>query len=122
MSRRVWSVHLRVWSCTTATAMALACAPPLFADAYMDAIRGEAAKIDAGPTAAATAPKGKDSASQDTNATLFERELDQRYHGTYLFYKQLPGRSREEVLQAHANGATMDEIRKKVMERFLHSQ
>lgn len=117
MSRRVWFVHLRPWSYTAATAMVIAFAPSLFADDYLDALKGEAGKIDAGPAAA--------SASQDSEAPPpldFERELDRRYHGTYLFYKQLPGRSREEILQAHANGASMEEIRKKIMDRFLHKQ
>lgn len=117
MSRCVWSVDPMLWSYTTATAMAFA--QPLFADAYTDAIKGEAYRIDSGPTVTTTAPKGAGSISQGPLATPFERELDQRYHGTYLFYKQLSGPSQEEILQAHANGASMAEIREKVMDGFL---
>jgi hypothetical protein len=84
-------------------------------DAYLDAIRTEADKLDAAsvvaPARAAAEP-----------AAGFEQELQARYRGTYLFYKKLPPKSQEEVLLEYQQGASIEDVRKTIMNRFLHSR
>ncbi|MEW8395104.1 MAG: hypothetical protein AB2707_02980 [Candidatus Thiodiazotropha sp.] len=50
----------------------------------------------------------------------FEEDLKARYMGSFTFYKKLPRRSREEVFEEYKGGASIDEIRKKIMDRFLN--
>jgi hypothetical protein len=101
-----------------ATLVAFTMAPRASADAYTEAIKGEAQRIDARPGAPKPGAAGSPAAPQDAEAAAFERELEQRYRGTYLFYKQLPVRNQEEVLQAHRGGASFENIRKMVMDRY----
>jgi len=51
----------------------------------------------------------------------FEDELKDRFLGSFTFYKKLPQRSREEVYRGYLNGNTIREIRKMIMNRYLHS-
>ncbi|MCG8037820.1 MAG: hypothetical protein JAZ19_12385, partial [Candidatus Thiodiazotropha taylori] len=50
----------------------------------------------------------------------FEEDLKSRYLGSYTFYKKLPRRAREEVYEEYKGGASIDEIRQKIMNRFLN--
>ena len=50
----------------------------------------------------------------------FEFELQERYTGSAVFYRKLPRRSQEEVYQDYRQGASISEVRKKIMNRFLH--
>ena len=81
-------------------------------DDYLSAISDEAEKVE-------------QNISVDTNGTgqtlrEFDAELKSRYRGTYTFYRKLPRRSREEIYQDYRDGASIDEIRKKIMDRFLN--
>jgi hypothetical protein len=113
---RQWLDH--TWA--AAALLSLAFAPPLAADAYMDAIKQEAHKIDQSPETPVRV-MGAGSVSQDSQLAAFEQDLDQHSHGTYLFYKQLPARSQADVLEAHEQGASSDETRRMIMDRFLNS-
>ena len=88
-------------------------------ETYLDAIQTEAAKLDGGDTEEPASPA--ESPSDDPQAA-FERELEERYRGSYLFYKKLPAKSQEEVFNEYEGGASIEDVRKKIMSRFLHSR
>lgn len=50
----------------------------------------------------------------------FETLLRQEHVGTYSFYRKLPGRGREEVFVDYRNGASMEALREKVVNRYLN--
>lgn len=88
-------------------------------DAYLKRIQSEAFKVDA-------AGDVLQAEETDTDATndigVFENELEEHYRGSYLFYKKLPNRSRREVYLEYQKGASIDDIRKKIMSRYLHKR
>jgi hypothetical protein len=50
----------------------------------------------------------------------FEALLRQQHVGTYSFYRRLPERSREEIFVDFGSGASMESLRDKVVDRYLH--
>lgn len=50
----------------------------------------------------------------------FEAVLREQHVGTYSFYRRLPERSREEVFTDFRHGASVEDLRQKVIDRFLH--
>jgi hypothetical protein len=52
----------------------------------------------------------------------FEALLQKDYRGSYLFFKKLPPRSQEEILLDYQNGASINDVRKKIMDKFLHKE
>jgi hypothetical protein len=89
-------------------------------DPYLSAISSEAAKVDgtAQPTLEKDDPQAI-SGQEGPSIEAFEEDLKSRYRGSYTFYEKLPRRTREEVFGEYRDGATIDEIRKKIMDRFL---
>lgn len=85
------------------------------ADSYLEAIEIEAGKIGA-------VGSGADEGGSGGARADFERELQHRYRGSWLFYKKLPEQSQEEVFVEYREGASIDEVRKTIMNRFLHSR
>jgi hypothetical protein len=90
-------------------------------DPYLSAISQEAKKV--------VVPSQPDSAEPGESATplvgeldlrAFEEDLKARYKGSYTFYTKLPRRTQDEIFLEYRDGASMDEIRKKIMDRFLH--
>ncbi len=57
--------------------------------------------------------------SPDLSMDTFEVELQERYTGSAVFYGKLQRRSQEEVYQEYRRGATISEVREKIMNRFL---
>lgn len=99
-------------------------APPGHAaDDYLDAIQSEAGKVGAEPAAtdnpAASAAR-KPAPSGPVEA--FERQLEERFAGTYLFYKRLPPESKEEIYRQFKDGAPIEDVRRTIMSRFLHTR
>lgn len=88
-------------------------------DPYLSAISIEAKKVDA-----ATQPTLDNAAPQSTNdrgvhLQAFEEDLKARYKGSYTFYVKLSRRCREEILQEYRDGASIDALREKIMDRFM---
>lgn len=86
---------------------------------YLKLIQSEALKIKVAD------PVTPESAKADVPAVeigTFENELEGQYRGSYLFYKKLPRRAQEEIFLEYQKGASIDDIRKKIMNRFLHSK
>jgi hypothetical protein len=48
-----------------------------------------------------------------------EGELKEKYAGTHLFYNKLPRSFQEEIYQDYLQGASIEEVRDKIMNRFL---
>ncbi len=121
-SKIVTIVKPRVrWCCRALVPIVASLLPSIGqAQSYLDAIELEVRKLDgdAAEESATRTPKtGEGQARED-----FERELEARYRGSYLFYKKLPSKSQEEVYQEYVAGASIDAVRKTIMNRFLHSR
>ena len=85
-------------------------------DDYLKQITSEATKVGASK-AAGPAPAA---AAADVKA--FEEELKTRYRGSFLFFEKLPPASREEIVLEYQKGASIEDIRNKIMSRFLHEK
>lgn len=91
-------------------------------ESYLDAISIEAEKLGGAPAGdQVTASQEADSAD-DERLITFEQDLEARYRGTYLFYKRLPIGSQEEVFVEHQQGASIEDVRTTIMNRYLHSR
>ena len=120
---RHWFTDRTAASGTILVILALTIAVPTAADdAYIDAVKGEAGKIEGGGGGSAASAGGDTTLAADPKVAAFERDLDKQYRGTFLFYQRLPARSREEIYKAHAGGASIEEVRRMVMDRFQHSR
>ncbi|MES9852595.1 MAG: hypothetical protein ABW170_12285 [Candidatus Thiodiazotropha sp. L084R] len=90
-------------------------------DAYLSEISIEAQKVDSElPTKEEATLNSEAGSDEDTARQAFEEDLKSRYMGSYTFYQKLPRRAREEVFEEYIGGASIDEIRKKIMNRFLN--
>ncbi|MCU7929179.1 MAG: hypothetical protein KZQ90_00115 [Candidatus Thiodiazotropha sp. (ex Codakia rugifera)] len=90
-------------------------------DPYLSAISSEAAKVEAtAPELDSDEVNATESATEGPSVHAFEDDLKTRYMGTFTFYKRLPRRAREEIFEEYKDGASIDEIRKKIMDRFLN--
>ncbi|MEW8010867.1 MAG: hypothetical protein AB2766_08455 [Candidatus Thiodiazotropha endolucinida] len=88
-------------------------------DPYLSAISSEAEKVES--TKVTTGSEVDDEDVVDgPSLKAFEEDLKASYMGSFTFYKKLPRRSREEVFEEYKGGASIDEIRKKIMDRFLN--
>ncbi|MBT2968603.1 MAG: hypothetical protein B6D72_20195 [gamma proteobacterium symbiont of Ctena orbiculata] len=88
-------------------------------DPYLSAISSEAEKVESTETTIST-ETSEDEETDGPSLQAFEEDLKARYMGSFTFYKKLPRRSREEVFEEYKGGASIDEIRKKIMDRFLN--
>lgn len=89
-------------------------------DPYLSAISIEAAKVETTAQPTLDKPDAQPAGEDGLNMQSFEEDLKARYKGSYTFYEKLPRRTREEVFLEYRDGASIDEIRKKIMDRFLH--
>ncbi|MBV2093098.1 MAG: hypothetical protein KUF72_19630 [Candidatus Thiodiazotropha sp. (ex Ctena orbiculata)] len=90
-------------------------------DDYLSEISAEASKIDSKLPTQGEAESNQDGLADEGAAQVaFEEDLKSRYLGSYTFYKKLPRRAREEVYEEYKGGASIDEIRQKIMNRFLN--
>lgn len=97
-------------------------------DPYLEMLDQEATKVESGSSD--TGNDGGDSAnagagSQPASTALpsrerFESLLRRQNVGTYSFYRKLPERSREEIFLDYSNGASMEALREKIVDRYLH--
>jgi (p)ppGpp synthase/HD superfamily hydrolase len=89
-------------------------------DPYLSAISREAQKVEVeGQPALGETDENSEETEEGLSLKAFETDLKTRHKGSYTFYQKLPRRSREEVFQEYRDGASIDEIRQKIMERFL---
>ena len=95
-------------------------------DAYLKALAAEAEKVGVKNTDdadhAAGGASGNAAGNPSTDIASFEQELKDNYQGSYTFYSRLPPRSQEEIFADYKGGAPIADIRKKIMNRFMHKQ
>ena len=93
-------------------------------DDYLKSLEAESSKIKTAPGSAQPAVDGGDNAQDDTltdaQRAEFESYLEEHQKGTFAFYRKLPERSREEVFKSFVDGASMDEIRRLVIDRKMN--
>jgi hypothetical protein len=95
-------------------------------DAYLQLLDEEVVKVEEPATdtrlddAASSRPAGRDQALQPVSRERFETLLKQTRAGTYSFYRRLPERSREEIFLDYSDGASLEALRVKIVDRYLH--
>ncbi|MCB1773484.1 MAG: hypothetical protein KDI88_07695 [Gammaproteobacteria bacterium] len=93
-------------------------------DDYLKLLDEEVTKVDgAGADGGGNPSPGTDGTASDRppgNRQQFEDRLRDQHVGTYSFYRRLPERSRQEIFLDYQAGVPMDQLRDKVVERFLH--
>ena len=85
------------------------------ADALLDALEAEAEKVE--PTGGTG--EGGILDSDEVARESFEEMLDTRYHGSYIFYEKLPDRMQIEIYQDYVSGVGINELRSKIINRYL---
>ena len=94
-------------------------------DPYLQMLDAEVSKVEGAPTdntnsSSPVAAGAGDASAPTASRDRFESQLREQHVGTYSFYRRLPERSREEVFLDYSNGASMDSLRDKIVDRFLH--
>ena len=121
----------RSWSLPGMYPVAVLClclAPPCGADdRYLELIDEEVSKVDSVSVDKAVdegqTPPAEAKASGTQSVPLrkdFEALLRREHVGTFSFYRRLPERSREEIFVDYSNGASMEALRGKIIDRYLH--
>ena len=101
-------------------------AMPAADDAYLDLLDQEVTKVEPGLTdtgeggADASEDAGRQAATPAPSRSHFEALLQKQHVGTYSFYRRLPERIREEVFLDYSAGASMEALREKIIDRYLH--
>ena len=115
------------WLCW-ALAAGLLVAPVAHAadDAYLRLLDEEVTKVNRSPTdtgdddAGTSADPIPERARQPgPSRENFESLLRRQHVGTYSFYRRLPERTREEIHVDFANGASLEDLREKIVDRYL---
>jgi hypothetical protein len=95
-------------------------------DDYLKAIEQETNKLGAragadsnGGREATSAHRAGEGFSSGLSVEGFSDELQEKYTGSAVFYRKLDPRGQEEIYQEYLDGASIAEIRKKIMDRFL---
>ncbi|MCU7959415.1 MAG: hypothetical protein KZQ58_05330 [gamma proteobacterium symbiont of Bathyaustriella thionipta] len=99
--------------------------PVFAADDYLDALEAEAAKVnDADDTKTDEGRPYHDEDGFLRNLPLqaFEEEMEDTFAGTYSFYRKLQKSSQGEVFDAYKKGATVEQLRRMIMNRFSHDR
>lgn len=89
-------------------------------DDYLSALNQEAQKVDAKEAAVSTSASSANAEQKAVSRVAFEAELKEKYAGSAVFYSKLSPGSQEEIFLEYQDGATIAELRKKIMDRFLH--
>ncbi len=87
------------------------------ADDYLKMLEAEATKVGTPATAVPTDENGS-----NADIGVFEDELKAHYSGTYAFYKKLPRRTQEEIYTEYSQGASIEDIRDKIYDRYLNNR
>jgi len=97
-------------------------------DTYLELLDQEVIKVE--PSATDTVgdnPRGSPpdervlaAAPPAPSRAHFETLMSRQHVGTYSFYSRLPERSREEIFLDYSNGASMEALREKIIDRYLH--
>ena len=86
---------------------------------YLSEITAEVDKVDAVTEYIAEQSGSSDSQAYLENKNGFEKLLEERYHGSYVFYKILPERAQLEIFDDYRQGQEMSALREKIIERYM---
>ena len=95
-------------------------------DPYLELLDAEASKVESVSTDknvdrdAQVRPEANGGTGLAPSREDFEALLRERHVGTYSFYRRLPERSREEIFLDYSAGASLEALRSKVIDRYLH--
>lgn len=96
-------------------------------DPYLQLLDKEVTKVESNSTDISgdgAASTSGDERRQDVQPAPsrehFEALLRQQHVGTYSFYRRLPERNREEIFLDYGRGASMEALREKIIDRYLH--
>lgn len=96
-------------------------------DPYLELLDKEVTKVDSVSTDTTEDTGGGPSGVRSDGGSRpvpsreqFESLLRRDHVGTYSFYRRLPERSREEIFVDYGNGASMEALRGKIVDRYLH--
>ena len=92
---------------------------------FIKYLNEEATRVDSpAPEISAGAVKPTPAAGEEREAArkAFESDLERKHRGTWMFYRKLPRRYRDEVFEDHLRGASIDEVRTKIIQRYLHGR
>jgi hypothetical protein len=92
------------------------------ADDYLQSIEVEADKVGAEPAVSPDSPISAGTQAPSSPMQAFEKQLEDRFAGTYLFYKRLPPEAKEEIYRQFKGGAPIEDVRRTIMNRFLHTR
>ena len=98
--------------------------PVISADDYLTEIEAETVKLDPGLSyekqpVDAISDNTAGPVSESESREKFEKWLQEKYRGSFVFYSKLPQRSREEVFQQYTQGADLKVLRKTIVDRYL---
>lgn len=94
-------------------------------DDYLRALESEATKIapaeevPAQPAARPAAVTQAPPAGAGVTREQFESLLQDKYRGTYVFYRQLQPHTQEEIFAEFEGGVPIAELRDKIVDRYL---
>jgi len=96
-------------------------------DTYLELLDQEVTKVEPGVTdttgddLGGNQRDGREAVAQRAPSRAhFESLMSRQQMGTYSFYSRLPERSREEIFLDYSSGASMEALREKVIDRYLH--
>jgi len=114
--------------CALTVVSALLASAQAAEDTYLELLDQEVTKVE--PSATDTLgdnPRGSQrdervlvAAPSAPSRAHFETLMSRQHVGTYSFYTRLPERSREEIFFDYSGGASMEALREKIIDRYLH--
>lgn len=86
---------------------------------FLSAITDEVDKVDAVTEYLADEQGSTDSKEYLGKKQDFEKLLEERYHGSFIFYKKLPERTQLEIYEDYRRGAEIPKLREKIIDRYI---
>lgn len=88
-------------------------------DDYLKEIEAESAKVGRVADKHAGSKRTGEGLTPGLSEEAFAQELKLRYPGTHAFFAKLPAEIQNEVYRSYLDGASYEEVREKIMKRFL---
>ena len=85
-------------------------------DGYLSEISAEVEKIDVENE---SLDEESDSRQNPGDKADFEKLLEERYHGSFVFYNKLPTRTQLEIFEDYRRGAEIPKLREKIIDRYI---
>ena len=86
-------------------------------DDYLQSLEAEVDKVEHGVDPAVSQ---KSRSEMEAQRAAFEELMEDQYRGTYVFYKRLSERSKQEVFLRYAGGASFKDVREMIVDRSMN--